>query len=215
LKKKLNKNINIIPNGVIFNNKPLNNRENSNKILLYLSRIHPKKGIDLLLDSWTELTIEKKTNDWTLRLVGFNSDILNSYENYIINKIMNNESLNNIQIVNGVFGDKMWDEYINADAFILPTFSEGSAIAVLNAWSCNKIVLTNLDSNLEYGLNEKCTILFENNITSIKNSICKLLNMSHYDRINLGNLGRDIIRNHYDWNFISEEYLNIYLKHNE
>ena len=157
------------------------------------------------------MTIEKKINNWTLKLVGFNLDSINSYENEIINRIISSDSINNIQFSNGVFGDKMWDEYMNSDAFILPTYSEGSAIAVLNAWSCNKIVLTNIYSNLEFGLNEKCTILFENNTNSIKNSILNLFKMSDYDRLNYGNLGRDIVKKHYDWNFICEKYLAIYL----
>ena len=211
LTHKLNNNVIVIPNGVTLPNEFLYNSTKTNKVLLFLSRIHPKKGVNLLIDAWNELTIEKKINNWTLKLVGFNLDSINSYENEIINRIISSDSINNIQFSNGVFGDKMWDEYMNSDAFILPTYSEGSAIAVLNAWSCNKIVLTNIYSNLEFGLNEKCTILFENNTNSIKNSILNLFKMSDYDRLNYGNLGRDIVKKHYDWNFICEKYLAIYL----
>jgi poly(glycerol-phosphate) alpha-glucosyltransferase len=212
IKSNFNKNAFVIPNGVVLPIEKSCNSKQKNKVLLFLSRIHPKKGVDLLIDAWKELTIEKKVNNWTLKLVGFNLDSINSYENEILHKITYTNNLNNIQFSNGVYGDKMWDEYINSDAFILPTFSEGSAIAVLNAWSCNKIVLTNIESNLEYGLNEKCTILFENNMQSIKNSICILLNMNDSDRENFGNLGRGIIQKYYDWNIISDKYLDIYFK---
>jgi len=203
----------IIPNGVVipsFHDETVVKKTSGRKTLLFLSRIHIKKGVDILLDAWSELhdlTIDK---NWHLHVVGFLDREQNEYERYIAEKIKNSPTLSNVTTSEGKFGKQMWDEYYSSDAFVLPTFSEGSAMVVLNAWSAGKICLTTAGSNLEIGLDEKCTILIEPNIESVKEGIFKLLSLSDEQRKDFGMLGQKIVKDNYTWEKIVDQHLEIY-----
>jgi glycosyltransferase involved in cell wall biosynthesis len=203
----------VIPNGVKI---PV--REETNlvpkieKTLLFLSRIHVKKGIDILLDAWSELHEQTKMDNWTLKVVGFLDEEQNDYEKYILNKIAIFPTLSNVRTSEGKFGDEMWDEFFLSDAFVLPTFSEGSAMVVLNGWTAGKICVTTIGSNLEYGLDEKCTILVEPNIESLKVGILRLLSMDDDNLQAYGKVGKEVVLRNYTWEKIVDQHVEIYKK---
>lgn len=201
----------IMPNGV---NIPVRDEITINrkieKTLLFLSRIHVKKGIDILLDAWSELYEQTKENNWTLNVVGFLDEQQNSYEKYILNKIANTPTLSNVRTSEGKFGNEMWDEFYSSDAFVLPTFSEGSAMVVLNGWTAGKICLTTNGSNLEFGLDEKCTILVEPNIESLKGGILSLLSMTDNNLHDYGKIGKEVVLRNYTWEKIVDHHIEVY-----
>jgi poly(glycerol-phosphate) alpha-glucosyltransferase len=209
-KFKINK-IHIIPNGIQFSKPMKIEVKNTDKnIILFLSRIHPKKGIDLLLKAWEKIFYMTKSHNYELHIVGFTNSIDNLYENKILNEIKQNTKLSNVFSFEGIFGNDMWLKYKECAAFILPTYSEGSAIVVLNAWASKKIAITTIESNLEYGLEENCTILINNSIESIKDGILKFMNYDSTQRIKYGISGFNIVNKYYNWELIFTEYLNIY-----
>jgi poly(glycerol-phosphate) alpha-glucosyltransferase len=104
----------------------------------------------------------------------------------------------------------MWEEYNSSDAFILPTFSEGSAMVVLNAWTAGKISLTTVGCNLEKGLDQCCNILIETNMESIKAGILKLIGLSDVERFEFGQIGKKIVQENYSWRKITAKYIIIY-----
>src|SRR5207253_3776203 len=58
----------IIPNGIDLPDLPVSRPTGSQRTLLFLSRIHPKKGGDRLLHAWKQL--QHVHPDWRLRMVG-------------------------------------------------------------------------------------------------------------------------------------------------
>jgi glycosyltransferase involved in cell wall biosynthesis len=203
--------IHIIPNGIQFPKPMKIDVKNTDKnIILFLSRIHPKKGIDLLLKAWEEIFYMTKSHNYELHIVGFTNSIDNLYENKILNEIKQNTKLSNVFIFDGIFGNDMWLKYQECAAFILPTYSEGSAIVVLNAWASEKIAITTIESNLEYGLEENCTILINNSIKSIKDGILKFMNYDSIQKKKSGITGFNIVNKYYNWEIIFTKYLKIY-----
>ena len=65
---RLNPKIIVIPNPLPYNPPPLSPLP-KNKVILYCGRLHPEKGIELLLQSF-QLACQRGLTDWTLRLVG-------------------------------------------------------------------------------------------------------------------------------------------------
>ena len=203
----------IIPNGVtipsFLDDKNVDHSAKG-KTLLFLSRIHQKKGIDLLLEAWSEVYVVTKDKGWHLNVVGFLDKENDEFEKFIANKINTTLTLSNVSMSEGKFGKNMWDEYKLADAFVLPTFSEGSAMVVLNAWSVGKISLTTVGCNLEIGLDQECTILIETTVNSIKEGILKLLSLSDAQIREFGQTGKKIIESNYKWDKIVEKHIEIY-----
>jgi glycosyltransferase involved in cell wall biosynthesis len=111
--------------------------------LLYLSRIHPKKGIDILLKSFasqskllsnTELVIAGPDQ------VGWQSDLEQLAESLGI--------ASRVTWTGMLSGDLKWGAYHCADAFILPSHQENFGIVVAEALSCNLPVLISNKVNI-------------------------------------------------------------------
>ena len=109
----------VIPNGIEIDGYPCRkSAENVKKQILFLSRIHEKKGIELLLKAWKR--IHSDYLDWQLLVVG------NGEAEYIHSLEMKVESLelkDSIKILPPVFGEAKIKVYQESALFCLPSYS--------------------------------------------------------------------------------------------
>lgn len=122
----------IIPNGIDLSEIKQKKESYGTKKIIFLSRIHPKKGIDLLLDAW-RIT---NTEGWSLEIAG-NGDI-----NYIRILSESASDINNVHFVGAKYGEDKWDFLRSADIMILPTYSENFGIVVAEALAVGLPVIT-------------------------------------------------------------------------
>jgi len=104
------------------------------RYLLYLSRIHPKKGCDLLLEAFAKIAAEE------LQLVmagpdetGWSTELKAMAERLGI--------ANRITWTGMLRGDAKWGAFYGSQAFILPSHQENFGIAVADALACGAIPL--------------------------------------------------------------------------
>jgi glycosyltransferase involved in cell wall biosynthesis len=111
----------------------------SEVVLLFLSRIHPKKGLDLLLSALSKL--EQKTIDHVrLVIVGSGEP---SYVRALQALVRRNRSrLPQVDWTPAIWGDGKWPYLQGADLFCLPSRSENFGLAVLEALQVGTRVLT-------------------------------------------------------------------------
>ncbi len=107
------------------------------RVLLFLSRVHPKKGLDLLLHALVEQPLPGPT-----RLV-----IVGDGEAEYVAQLRrfaeaNASALPPIEWKGAVWGDARWPFFQGADLFCLPTHSENFGLAVLEACQVGTPVLT-------------------------------------------------------------------------
>ena len=140
--------VSIIPNGIdIYEGNKKKFEKKNKKKLLFLGRIHKKKGIDILLIAWSKL--QDKYQDWSLKIVGPD-------DNNYINEL--NPLIQKLQLKRVVFsekqeGEKKWQEYLSSDLFILPSYSENFGVTVAEALSIGLPVVTTTNTpwkDLEY-----------------------------------------------------------------
>jgi glycosyltransferase involved in cell wall biosynthesis len=154
----------VSPNGVEFpeNMPPRVFRSDGKKTALFLSRIHPKKGLIELVEAWAEvkrqLAVEgQRSEDATL--------VTNELMNYRTNELFNwhveyagpdydghlTQVQNRIRELGveddftylGSLGDnEKWTAYRRADVFVLPTYSENFGIVVAEALYAGIPVIT-------------------------------------------------------------------------
>ena len=130
-------NVQIIPNGMNLNDfehLPAKNvfREKfsipkDKKIILFLSRINLKKGLDLLLPAFKEISLQR--NDVLLIMAGPDDGYLSETEQFI----EENNLKDKIKLVGMVTGNDKLAAFADADIFALPSHSEGFSIATLEA----------------------------------------------------------------------------------
>jgi glycosyltransferase involved in cell wall biosynthesis len=122
------KNIKIIPNGIdLKNTEVFDNQRFKTKNVLYLSRLDPIKGLDLLLPAF-KIVLEK-IPDAKLILAGPDFGMLNFVQNFIKTNNLDN-SIKYVGVLTGIEKSKALNQ---ANVFVLPSYSEGFSISVLEA----------------------------------------------------------------------------------
>ena len=172
------------------------------KVLLYLGRIHPKKGLVNLLRAWRkEQSVDGKAEEWLLAIAGWDQGGHESELKLLCDELgiawqdAREHSTSNIQrstlsgkaesgkrkadfnlsafqnvsvlFLGPQFGGEKAACYRNCDAFILPSFSEGLPMVVLEAWAYGKPVLMTPECNLPEGFAANAAIRMEPSAESI------------------------------------------------
>lgn len=116
----------IIPNGIDVPELSITQLDSSSdmKTLLFLGRIHPIKGIDMLLYAWS--TLQHEFQNWQLKIIGPDNN------NYLatLKEIANRLKLQRVIFGGAIYGDRKWREYHDTDLYVLPTHSENFAMSV-------------------------------------------------------------------------------------
>ncbi len=111
--------------------------------LLFLSRIHPKKGCDLMIQAFAG--IAEQVPDLQLVIAG--PDQIG----WVATLQAQAQALgvaDRVHFPGGVFGDAKWGAIRGADAFVLPSHQENFGIVVAEAMACSLPVLTTKKVNI-------------------------------------------------------------------
>ena len=140
--KKFNiKNITYSTNHEIFKNyfkKSKFSNQNSKKLnqILYLGRLHPKKGIENLIKSFDLLGDKIKFKNFRLIIVGKGSI---KYENYL--KTIAKNNIKNIHFLGHLDFKEKYQILNNSKVLVIPSYSENFGIVVLESLSCGVPVI--------------------------------------------------------------------------
>ena len=132
----------ISPNGVNvpgnFNRVERAERvDGERKRVLFVSRMHPKKGVLELVEAWGRLGVRSQelgVRDWVVELVyTLNGEFEKAYEAKVKARVKE-LGLEDVFIFTGALDDEAkWEAYRRADLFVLPTYSENFGIVVAEA----------------------------------------------------------------------------------
>lgn len=167
----------------------------SRRTLLFLSRLHPKKGLAELLAGWA-LT-KPAQHDWQLVVAGTAAD-----EAYALGLQAQAQQLgvaDTVRFVGGQFGPDKEASLLAADAFILPSFSEGLPMAVLEAWAYRLPVLITDFCNLPEGFASQAAIRIEPAPASIAHGIAQLQALPSAARAQMGQRGQALVAEKFTW----------------
>ena len=119
----------VIPNGVTFPAFSIDRSQRADdrpRVMLFLSRIHPKKGLLSLLKAWKEAS----PNGWQLVLAGPDE---NGHQNEVEHLGETLGIRSQISFPGNLNDQQKWEWYRNADVFVLPSYSENFGIVVAEA----------------------------------------------------------------------------------
>lgn len=137
LKLDYNERITVIANGIDVENIKMKTSWKRNKEILFLSRVHVKKGINFLIEAIAQLKEEMK--DYTVRIAGEGDMVyINQMNDFAVLQGVNDI----ISFEGGVYGNRKWELFRQADLFILPTYSENFGIVVAEALASGTPVIT-------------------------------------------------------------------------
>jgi len=174
------------------------------KVLLFLGRIHPKKGLDLLAKVFG--IIARERDDVRLLIAGPDSD---GYKDKIVQTLKNERVLNKV-IFTGMLKDQNKLVALGgADIFILPSYSEGFSMAILEAMICKLPVIITHQCNFPEVAEVCAGRVINPNVEQLTETMIELLNNPQLCK-KMGENGHKLILKKYTWNKIADQMIKLY-----
>jgi glycosyltransferase involved in cell wall biosynthesis len=174
-------------------------------VVLFLSRLHPKKRPDLLIQALSQLVAQN--HNFHLILAGSGEP---QYLNYLTDLVSSLGLSSRTSITGFVMGrDK--DLLLQAsDLFVLPSFSENFGIAVAEAMVVGLPVVVTPDIQISPEIAAASAgVVVEGQIAPLTNAIAQLLSSPEL-RQQLGENGRLLASQRYSWQAIAQNLISIY-----
>jgi poly(glycerol-phosphate) alpha-glucosyltransferase len=177
------------------------------RVLFYIGRLHPKKGLRALLQGWSTVQRDAKRSGWQLVIAGWDQDGYEQELRALASTLGLNESAH---FIGPQFGDSKAACFHAADAFILPSVSEGLPMTVLEAWAYGLPVLMTRQCNLPEGQAAGAALMMEPDADSIAETLRRLFSMSEAERAATGARGRLLVEERYLWSEIAQKMAAVY-----
>ena len=167
------------------------------KIILFLARLHPKKGLELLFEALS--TID---SGWQLLIVG---DGDSDYVEKLHHLVKQNALSSKVRFTGFLDGVDKNLALQGADLYALTSYSENFGISVLEALASDTPVMISSGVALskevaELNLGKVC----ECNVKSISDSLNEMLSESSFES------GRSAVEQYFSWNSVSRQLIDKY-----
>jgi len=181
--------------------------ENGRKVLLYLGRLHPKKGLPSLLTAWKQAKEKTNAAEWILAIAGWDQG---GHEDELKQQVVALNLEREVIFLGSQYGEAKAACYHHADAFVLPSFSEGLPMVVLEAWAYGLPVLMTPQCNIPEGFMAEAAIRIEPNPDDVASGLLTLFSMNVEDRIKIGQKGVVLVKENFTWEKIATEMHGVY-----
>ena len=183
--------------------------EPGRKVLLFLSRIHPKKGLPNLLAAWARLRAAgcRPLADWALAVAGWDQD---GHEGELKGQARELGIADAVCFVGPQFGGAKQAAYRHASAFVLPSLSEGLPMAVLEAWAHALPVLLTPECNLPEAFAEGAGLPVAAEPGDLARGLGELVGMTDAQRREMGDRGRRLVAERFTWGRVAAQMRTVY-----
>lgn len=168
------------------------------KVLFYIGRINPKKGLPSLLEAWRQAAKDSPAGagGWHLVIAGWDQ---NQHEETLKAQVALYSMNDTVHFVGPLFGAAKDAAFRYSNALILPSKSEGLPNVVLEAWSYRLPVLMTPQCNLPEGFAARAAVRVETNPSSIAAGLEKLFKMSERELGEMGANGKVLASTKFSW----------------
>ena len=169
---------------------------------VFISRLHPKKGLDMFLPVWAALA--SATRDWELIIAGPDEGGYAATVDRLIQELNLAGSARRVGKVSQEAKVKLLK---SADLFILPSYSEGFTSAILEAMAASTPVVATRECNFpelfEQGAGWEC----DASPAGLADALRAALAASESERRQRGEAGRRLLERAYTWDSICHRLL--------
>lgn len=194
--------IEIVPNGIdfsIYENLPerglfrskygINKNE---KVILYLGRIHRIKGVDLLVEAFSDLA--NKIENIKLVIAGPDDGFLSTLKAQIEHLRIGDKIL----FTGPLYEIDKLEAYVDADVYVLPSIYEAFPVTVLEACACGVPVIVTDRCGIADLVSGRVGFVVKYDKYILQDTIFKVL-CDEKLRKEFGSIGRDVVKEEFNW----------------
>jgi len=169
-------------------------RVREKKRLVFMARLHPKKGLDFLVQAWSRL--QEHHACWELVIAGPDECGYRATVETLIGQL---GVASATTLVGSVTGAAKRELLQNADLFVLPSRSEGFPVSVLEAMACRLPVIGTDGCNFPELETEGGGWLCQVGMGSVHAALSRALAASDAERKSRGQTARQLVERRYTW----------------
>jgi glycosyltransferase involved in cell wall biosynthesis len=179
----------------------------SHPFVLVMSRIHPKKGLELLLQTFAELISEKRFQHWRLVIAG---DGDSAYVQSLKKMARENRVENHILFPGWLEGAEKVSALRSADLLALASHQENFGLCVVESLACGVPVLVSTQVNLCREIEAaRAGWVAPLNPKDLKEALQAAL-QDKEQRRQRGLAGREMVKVRFSWPAIARELIDLY-----
>ena len=202
-----NRRVEVIPNGVDVGRIGIKADWRRRKQILFLSRVHPKKGVELLIDAVAEL--REALDGYRVVIAGEGEA---SYVEQLKGRVRKAGVTSLVEFRGGVYGGAKWELYRQSDVFVLPTYSENFGIAVAEALACGTPVITTTGTPWHELAECGCGWWVEAGCRPLAGALADFLSLEDRQLESMGRRGRQLVEERYSSRRMAESLVDFYAK---
>lgn len=200
-----NTNIEVIANGIDVDDIAVKTSWKPKHKILFMSRVHVKKGIELLIDSVSALG--RELNSYEVIIAGEGDA---GYIDALKDKVAAAGLDDMISFMGGVYGEEKWNLLRRADVLVLPTASENFGIVVAEALACGTPVITTKGAPWRDLVEWNCGWWVERSVGSLVDALRAFLMLTDDELERMGRNGRRLVETKYSSRRMADDMFRLY-----
>lgn len=208
----LNPNVHVVPNPLApdaeryFSGIHRAARLNGERVILSVSRLHPIKRIEMLIDAFAALSGEFP--QWRVEIVGPAED--SAYAGALARRIGELRLAGRIELLDGRTGDVLWATYAEADLFVLPSESENFGRVVAEALAAGIPVIATRGAPWQLLEERGCGWWVEPTVEAIRSALRSAMLSTDDSRRQMGRRGAETARERFSGRVVAQQLAALY-----
>ena len=205
LKLGYNSNIKVVRLGIDAESIEMKRSWKKSRQILFLSRVHVKKGINFLVEAADVLRNELQ--GYKILVAGEGeADYVEDMKRMICDRGLQDI----VQLIGGVYGDEKWRLFQTSDFFVLPTHSENFGLAIAESLASGTPVITTVGTPWSDLNGSEAGAWIEIGTEPLVETLRRFLGLSEDELETMGRNGRKLIETKYSAHFMAEQMMEVY-----
>ena len=176
------------------------------RTIVYLSRLHPKKGVDQLVEA--RLALDARFDDVGMLIAGIPQD--DALLQALRARIAESPLSDRFELTTDLIGPAAMGALGTAQLFVLPSHQEGFSIAILEAMAAGLPVLITDKCHLPEVEGWQAGAVVPDTVAGVKAGLERLLSMPASTLASMGENARAAVKRQYSWPVIAGQLEAIY-----
>lgn len=200
-----NASITVIPNAVSIEELPLKENWKIKRRIVFMSRLHVKKGLELLFEALSHLKPDLDSYEVIIAGEG-EPDYVET-----LKKVALSFGLSEVvRFVGGVYGAEKVSLLQSADFFVLPTYSENFGIVVAEALACGTPVITTHGTPWKELEENECGWYIPVGVNALKKTLREAISVTEETIERMGRNGRRLVEKQYTDKSVASRFIEKY-----